>query len=73
MLQRRLFCVALLAAALGRLRPALAREVPKTDVDSWQSIVRIADFAFIPPADDHDDVSLTSTPRKKGDPAGFKP
>ena len=59
MLQRRLFCVALLAAALGRPRPALAREVQETYIDSWQSVVRIADFAFIPPADDNEDVSLT--------------
>ena len=59
MLQRRLFCVALLAAALGRPGPALAREVQETNIDSWQSVVRIADFAFIPPADDNEDVSLT--------------
>jgi hypothetical protein len=59
MLQRRLFCAALLASALGGIRPTVAREVPTTKVDSWQSVIRIADFAFIPPSKDAEESSFS--------------
>ena len=46
----------LLATTISCGGPTLveAREIRKTEVDSWQSIVPIADFAFIPP-DENDD------------------
>ena len=47
----------LLALLAIGLSPAFAREVPTTLADSWQSVVRIADVAFIPPSENNEDVS----------------
>ena len=50
--QQGLFWAASLLTALFGAWPASAREIPLTDVKTWQSIERIADFAFIPPDED---------------------